>query len=80
MIECRIIGPTLQRLINVSWIGVTTPTGNLIIQEGHAPAIMILSPFKKIEFGFADGSVESIELQGGILQVERTRATIIVNE
>lgn len=79
MIELLVIGPTFQRTMNVQWIRAFTPTGNLIIQPGHVPVIMLLSPSKNIELGLPDGSIEYIELPAGILKVTRTKATIIAD-
>jgi F0F1-type ATP synthase epsilon subunit len=80
MIELHIMGPTSRRTMTVHWIGVETPTGNLIVQEGHAPMVTLLSPFKNLELGLSDGSTQQLEVKGGILSVNRTSATIIIDE
>jgi F0F1-type ATP synthase epsilon subunit len=80
VIELTFIKPTSQRIVMVQWLRAETPTGNLIIKTGHAPLITLLSPFKAIEFGLEDGSIEHYPLPGGILEIQRTKAIVIIDE
>lgn len=65
---------------DVAWLEINTNVGNFIIQKGHAPTILVLSPGQEISFRLKNGKEESILVQSGIVQVTREKSTIILNE
>ena len=80
MLELTIIGAVTKKNISVLWLEVQTPTGNFVIQEGHAPMIVVLSRNRKITFALNDITTESMLLRGGLLEIRRNSATIIIDE
>ena len=63
----------------VVWIEINTPEGNFIIQKEHVPTIFLLSPEKELIFRYRTGKQEiRILKEGGILEVTRSSATLIV--
>jgi F0F1-type ATP synthase epsilon subunit len=77
--EISIISPVMQRTVTVEWIEVNTPTGNLVIQPGHAPLITMLSARQVCILGLPNGKQESF-ITGGILKVDRNKALLIHQE
>ncbi|HVW98897.1 MAG TPA: hypothetical protein VHA52_00420 [Candidatus Babeliaceae bacterium] len=75
-IELSIISATSKKTLKVTWIEVNTPTGNLVIQEGHTPLITLLSHNEPCIIQLLDGKQESFTTNG-ILTVEPSRAIII---
>ncbi len=78
--KLSIISPTSQRSLSVDWIEVETSTGNMVIQEGHAPTILILSPNKPFTFGMPGDKTESFIPTDAILHVQRTSALLIISD
>ena len=62
----------------VAWIEINTPMGNYIIQEGHAPTILTLSPFKPLIFRLKTGKQETVTVYHGTIEIKRESATIIM--
>lgn len=73
-----IITPTEQRTLTSAWIEVETITGNLVIQDGYAPSLILLKPHTQVTIGLPNDAQESFEIAGGILEIIRTKATLIL--
>ena len=56
-----------------------TPVGNFIIQMGHAPTILSLTPGKLITFRLKSGKQQTIKVQYGMAQITRESTTIILD-
>lgn len=80
MFEVAFVTPTSQRTIMVAWLECQTPRGNLVIQKGHAPLVTALKPYTEVRFAHENGDVEAVELSGGVVEVLRNSATIIVDK
>lgn len=80
MLELAIIGAVTKKNVSIIWLEVQTLMGNLVIQEGHAPMIVILANNQKIIFALNDTTTESMHIVGGLLEITRHTATIIVDE
>ena len=74
-----LISPTSSKKINVDWLEVQTDTGSLVIKNGHAPMIVILAPNREISIGLENGSTTLMTIAGGILEVDRTTATLLLS-
>ncbi len=72
------MSPTSSKAINVSWIEAQTNEGSFIIQEGHAPAIIILALNKELTMELENGTTTVMTISGGILEVTRNSATLIM--
>lgn len=71
-----IITPQSSRTLEINWLEVETAQGSFTVQEGHAPLIAPLSANKEISIHLKDGSITTMTLAGGILEV--TRDSVIV--
>jgi len=78
--ELTIISPLRTQLFKIAWIELNTPVGNFIIQPGHAPTILSLTPDQKITFCLANGKRESLFVPQGITEITRTSTTIYLNK
>jgi len=74
-----ILAPTNQKVMEVSWIEAQTPQGNYVILPGHAPVTLQLAPHMPLVVGLHDVT-ESISITHGLLQVDRHKATVIIDE
>lgn len=80
MFEVAFITPTSNRTIIVTWLECETPRGNLIILKGHAPLVTALKPYCEVRFQNQNGTVEAVELSGGVVEVLRNSVTIIIDQ
>jgi F0F1-type ATP synthase epsilon subunit len=78
--ELTIISPEKKQVYSIAWIEVETSKGSFVIQHGHAPIILILSPHKPIRFRLKNGKLESLNPRQGIIEVGRDASTIIMNK
>jgi F0F1-type ATP synthase epsilon subunit len=78
--ELHITSPEKTEIFTVEWIEAFTPTGSFIIQAGHAPTVLMLSPGKKLIFGLKNKSEQSITIPHGILEVMRTKVVALINK
>ncbi len=62
----------------IAWLEINTPTGNYIIQQGHAPMILSLSARQPITFRLKTGKQETLTVHRGIAKIDRTSATIVM--
>lgn len=67
---------TIHHTIN--WLEINTPTGNYIIQRGHVPMILSLSPAQSMTFRLKNGKQETVLIEQGIVKVNRTSATVVM--
>jgi F0F1-type ATP synthase epsilon subunit len=63
---------------DIAWIELNTTTGNLIIQRGHMPAIMVLAPNKPIIFKLKTGKQKTIIAEYGIAEIQRDHVDLII--
>jgi F0F1-type ATP synthase epsilon subunit len=75
-----IVTPQQPRALSVAWLEVETPTGNLVIQPGHAPLVTLIKKNSTCTIAFGDGSLEQIEVFGGILHVRKAEIMLIIEE
>lgn len=73
-----LISPTKSKEMDVEWIEVQTQESNFVIKKGHAPIIVILAPNKELSLGLKDGSTTIMTVAGGILEVNRSTATLLL--
>lgn len=67
-----------KKSYDIAWLEVNTPTGNFVMQRGHAPMILILSPNKPLIYCLQNGKEESTTIPGGILHITREQATVVL--
>lgn len=78
--DLHIISPQLTQTFSVAWLEINTPAGNFVIQRGHVPMILILSPDQAITFRLTNGKQDSIMIRQGLVEITRISATILMNE
>ncbi len=78
--KLHIITPEEKRSFNIAWLEAHTIHGSFIIQRGHAPTVLLLAPQKPILFRLKNGKKESIIIDQGIMEVNRTQTTILINK
>jgi F0F1-type ATP synthase epsilon subunit len=76
--ELVINTPQYEGTYSVAWVELNTPTGNYVIQQGHAPAIMTLAPQKPIIFRLNTGKQENILVRHGVVKIERERVQVVM--
>jgi len=78
--ELHIISPEQTLIHPVAWVEAETIAGSFVIQPGHAPTILLLSPDKELIFCLINGKQESLVVPRGILEVSRTTVTLIIHQ
>lgn len=76
----HIVSPLRTLAYEVVWVELNTDAGNFVIQSGHAPMLLVLSPHKEIVFRLKNGKDESIIVPQGIAEITREHTTLIINE
>lgn len=77
MMQFTIISPTEQQEFIIDWLKVQTPQGDFVIQPGHMPTIVALTPNKEIVFS-SNNTEKKISIKSGVLEVNRKSITLIV--
>jgi F0F1-type ATP synthase epsilon subunit len=78
--KLQIISPLRILNYDVAWLEVNTNVGNFVIQKGHVPTLLVLSPNEEIIFRLKNGKEESIMVSSGIVEVTREKSTVIIHE
>jgi len=78
--ELTILSPQQRQSLTVSWIEVETAIGNFVIQKYHVPTILTVLPHQPVTYQLTSGKQETFVSTGGILQVNRESATLLLNE
>lgn len=73
-----LLSSTEKKSYSIVWLEVNTPLGNFVVQEGHAPKIVLLADNKPITFLLKNGKQETTTIKNGILEVTRDAATILL--
>lgn len=69
-----------KKIVDIAWLEVNTPVGNFVMQRGHAPMILVLSPNKPLIYCLQNGEQESTTIAGGILHITREQAMVILTQ
>lgn len=77
--ELVVITPTYKTTLAIAWIEIETTVGNFVIQPGHAPTVLILQPNNLLTYCLTNGKQETITAQGGIVEITRTSALVILD-
>lgn len=72
--------PKLSQEHEVAWIEINISTGNMVIQPGHAPSIMVLSPHKPFIFKMTNGKQETLTITRGIIEISRTHVIALLSD
>ena len=62
----------------VDWVELQTPSGNIVVAQGHAPVLIELKSGHELEYQVTDGRVESILIIQGVAHIQRFQVTILL--
>lgn len=69
-----------QETFDIEWIEIDTDMGNRIIQEGHAPLIVVLKKDSRATFFVKDIGEQLMKIPGGFFSVNPEHAILLVTE
>ncbi len=72
--------PFSYKTFSVAWLEINAPTGNYVIQRGHAPMIITLSENQPLIYRLKSGREESVIVRQGIVTIERESASVIMTQ
>lgn len=78
--QLTLMSPTNSQIIEINWLEVQTDKGNFVIQPGHMPMIVLLTPNQELTMELLDGSVTLMSITGGILEITRTAVTLLITQ
>lgn len=73
-----LVSPEKKDVIEVAWVELNTPTGNYIIQPGHAPMALALTFKQPLIYAHKNGKEEILMVERGIAEITRTQVTILL--
>lgn len=77
--KLTVVSPTEKKELAIAWIEVNTPVGNFVIQSGHAPMMLTLTPNTPLLVRLKTGKQTSLENPGGFLEINRETATLLLH-
>jgi F0F1-type ATP synthase epsilon subunit len=69
-----------KKVLSIAWIEVETASGNFVIQQQHIPTVLAVLAHQPITICLANGKQESFISPGGILEIQRNTALLLLNE
>ncbi|MGE0206831.1 MAG: hypothetical protein AB7R69_03180 [Candidatus Babeliales bacterium] len=75
-----IIKPDEKKTVAIAWIEVNTAVGNFVIQPQHVPMALLVLPHQPITMCLSNGKIETFTTSGGILDVKRNEATLLIDQ
>jgi F0F1-type ATP synthase epsilon subunit len=78
--KLEISTPTRTAQFSIAWLELNTPSGNYIIQQGHAPTLLVLSEGQDINFRLDNGKQESLRVARGIAHIMRDQVVLVIQE
>lgn len=78
--KLNIVSPFTKKTFDIAWLEINTPVGNFVIQPGHAPMIVTLTPFKEVTICLTSGKQENYLVKQGIVDITRTTVTLLSSE
>lgn len=78
--ELKIFGPEGSLILDALWVELNTSTGNFVVQDGHTPMIVSLSPDKEVIYCLSNGKQESCIPTSGVAEITRTSVTLLLTQ
>lgn len=78
--QLHLISPRESSTHEVAWLELNTPTGNYVVQHGHAPMVLKLAQDQPLVFRLTSGKQETMNIRRGIAHITRTSVMILINE
>lgn len=77
--QLLIVSPEKQQTIEVAWVELNTPSGNYIIQQGHAPMALALTAKQPFIYAHKNGKEEIVMVERGIAEITRSQVMILLS-
>ena len=74
------LSPKEKKAFPIAWIEVETAAGNFVIQQEHVPTILVVLAHQPITVCLSSGKIETFSSLGGILEIQRESALLLLNE
>lgn len=74
-----LVSPEKKDVIEVAWVELNTPSGNYIIQPGHAPMALALTSKQPFIYAHKNGKEEIVMVERGIAEITRSQITILLS-
>ena len=74
-----LVSPEKKDVIEVAWVELNTPSGNYIIQPGHAPMALALTSKQPFIYAHKNGKEEIIMVERAIAEITRSQITILLS-
>ena len=74
-----ILSPEEKKVHAIAWIEVNTAVGNFVIQPTHVPTVLVVLPNQPITICLANGKKETFSTSGGVLEVRRNSALLLID-
>lgn len=66
--------------LTANWLELNARSGNMVVQSGHAPAIILLKSHEPLVIHTISNKIETVMVRNGIVRVERAQVTILLDE
>ena len=76
----RLITANKLETFIVAWLEIHTPTGDFVIQRGHAPTVFVLSENMPLVFKLDNGKQQTVYVRRGIAECTRSNVQLIIDE
>jgi F0F1-type ATP synthase epsilon subunit len=74
-----LVSPEKKETIEVAWVELNTPSGNYIIQSGHAPMALALTAKQPFIYALKNGKEEIVMVERGIAEITRSQVIILLS-
>jgi len=78
--ELCLVSSRYHKKYTVSWIKIETGEGSLVIQENYQPLIASLVSGSECSFLIDNGSLETVLIKKGIIEVLKESVMILIHE
>lgn len=75
----KIVTPLKLYQYTINSLDLNILTGNVVIQAGHAPALMVLKPDSFMTWISSDNTMNQMKYNKGIAEIKRQSITIVVD-
>lgn len=79
LFELTIIGPYSQQDLSIIGIEIESPTGSFFVGYDHIPLISLIKNKSTITYYLPDRSCVRTQVNGGVFNITRNKALIVLN-
>ena len=79
--QLLVISAAKQTSYDIEWIDCNTAQGNFVIQDNHAPTILVLAPNSVVTFLVQERpTITQLSVKQGVLDITREKATLLITQ